>query len=116
MLYAATASRCVAVCAALGLGAALGSDARAASPNAPCRAAGAAPARCAPPVGFVVPPTSAYDFLVLTGVLPVPGLGPVLRVMRARCATPEAAAESGSCPPPIASGTGSGRHPVRAMG
>ena len=91
MLSAATASRCVAVCAALGalgLGAALGSDARAASPNAPCRAAGPAPARCAPPVGFVVPPTSAYDFLVLAGVLPVPGLGPVLRVMRARCATP----------------------------
>jgi hypothetical protein len=54
------------------------------------------------------PPTSAYDFLVLVGVLPVPGLAGVAIVARARCATTAAAAESGGCPPAPAVGTGGG--------
>ncbi|MEA2381791.1 MAG: hypothetical protein QOH72_1762 [Solirubrobacteraceae bacterium] len=58
---------------------------------------------CDPP-----PPMSAYDFLVLVGVLPVPGLASVAIVAHARCATAAAAAESGGCPPPPAVGAGGG--------
>jgi hypothetical protein len=62
----------------------------------------------------IAPPASVYDFLVLTGVLPVPGLGDVARVTASRCATPEAALESGDCAG--TGGSGGGAPLRRTMG
>jgi hypothetical protein len=72
-----------------------------------------APASDPAPVSpAIAPPASVYDFLVLAGVLPVPGLGDVSRVTAARCATPEAALESGDC---AATGGSGGGAPLRRI-
>jgi hypothetical protein len=112
MPSAAGALCCAAVCSTLGLATALPTDV-AASPHDPC-AGGRAVFRCPSP-GQIAPPLSLRDFLALVGVLRVPVLAPVLGAARARCATPEAAAESGDCPPP-ATGAGGGHHPMMMLG
>ena len=60
---------------------------------------GAAPVHATDPGPLppaVAPPASVHDFLVLTGVLPVPGFGDLALATAARCAT-QAALESGDC-------------------
>jgi hypothetical protein len=105
MLPTAVAARCAAVCATVVVvvcaPAASAIDAR--SPSVSC--ATMTTSGCPPQ-----PPASAYDFLVLVGVLPVPGFAGFAAVTHARCATATAAAaaESGDCPPPAGLGHGGG--------
>jgi hypothetical protein len=72
---------------------------------APASDRGTAPA-------VVAPPASLHDFLVLAGVLPVPGVGELARMTAARCATPEAALESGDC---AGTGGSGGGAPLRRI-
>jgi hypothetical protein len=67
----------------------------------------------AAPSPAAVPPASAYDFLVRTGVIPIPGLGRIELSLANRCATSAAALESGDCPPPAAGPGGGGGGPLR---
>jgi hypothetical protein len=59
------------------------------------------------------PPSSAYEFLVQMGVLPVPALSSWELARAARCATPEAALEAGDCI--SVSGSGGGGQLRRTM-
>jgi hypothetical protein len=103
MLPTAAAARCAALCAIVAVAvcapAASAIDSR--SPSVGC--ATITTNGCPPS-----PPASAYDFLVLVGVLPVPGFGSFATAAHARCATAAATAESGDCPPPTALGHGGG--------
>ena len=102
MLSPAVAARCAAVCAtvAVAVCAPTATALDAQSPSVGCTTMTGS--------GCPQPPTSAYDFLVLVGVLPIPGLATFAAGADARCATAAAADESGDCPSPNANGHGGG--------
>lgn len=119
----ATAARCAAIVCVLALAGA--TAARSAHASAPAERSGAdvhscprVPARVScPQWDEPTPggPTSPFDFLVLVGVLRIPGLGPLEYARQNRCASPAAAQESGNCPHmPQSPGVG-GSHPAMTM-
>jgi hypothetical protein len=101
------AARCAAIICVLALAGA--TAARSAHASAPAERSGGdvdtcsrVPARVSCPQSdepMPGAPTSPFDFLVLVGVLRIPGLGPLEDALQKnRCASPAAAAESGNCP------------------
>jgi hypothetical protein len=118
-----SAARCAAIVCVLALaGATAAPSARA---SAPADRSGGDVHTCSPmPAPVSCPqsdepmpsgPTSPYDFLVLVGVLRIPGLGPLEHARHNQCASLAAAQESGNCPQiPQSPGIGGG-HPAMTM-